>query len=134
MSFTRSHRLFQSIVASFYWNVITVSTVGYGDEAPITVGGKVVAAACAISGIIFLAFPLTIFSYNFSHYYSQLQRKAAEESGVHSVQSSMMETVQRLEANQEAISRMLLHLSRQLEAVRAKEPLAPSIEIKEAPE
>ena len=57
---------FASIVRAIWWAVATLTTVGYGDIYPITVGGRVAASIIAIAGIGVVALPAGIFASAFS--------------------------------------------------------------------
>jgi hypothetical protein len=98
--------------------------VGYGDAVPRTPGGKVVAAFCAISGILFLALPLTIFSFNFSNSYSELKNRKPEASGGDEVyfepHDPLLDTVRQLEQNQEAMTKLLMQLLNERKTLSAQ--------------
>ena len=51
---------FQSIPHSVYWAVVTLTTVGYGDIAPITMFGKFIAGCIMIIGYAIIAVPTGI--------------------------------------------------------------------------
>lgn len=53
---------FTSIPRSMYWAIVTMTTVGYGDIAPKTVGGQVLAAMVMILGYSIIAVPTGIIS------------------------------------------------------------------------
>jgi voltage-gated potassium channel len=53
---------FTSIPRSVYWAVVTMTTVGYGDIAPRTVPGQILAAAAMILGYSMIIVPVAIFS------------------------------------------------------------------------
>jgi hypothetical protein len=66
---------FESIPATAWFVVVTVTTLGYGDVTPTSVWGKVVAACLAHIGVLVLALPVTILGANFAYYYSQDERE-----------------------------------------------------------
>ncbi len=57
---------FGSIPRALWWSVITLTTVGYGDAAPITPLGKLFASMVALSGIALVAMPTGIIAAAFS--------------------------------------------------------------------
>jgi len=56
---------FSSIPAAMWWSVTTLTTVGYGDICPVTIGGKALAAVVAILGIGVFALPTGIIGAGF---------------------------------------------------------------------
>ena len=53
-------QMFSSIPASMWWGIVTITTIGYGDVYPVTVAGKIIAAAVALLGIAVYAIPTAI--------------------------------------------------------------------------
>ncbi len=51
---------FTSIPQSIYWTIVTMTTVGYGDIAPVTVPGKLLASVVMILGYGIIAVPTGI--------------------------------------------------------------------------
>lgn len=51
---------FTSIPVAIYWAIVTMTTVGYGDMAPTTVSGKVLASFVMIMGYSIIAVPTGI--------------------------------------------------------------------------
>lgn len=45
---------------AFYWSIVTISTVGYGDVTPVTPEGRMVAIMVIISGIAVISFATSI--------------------------------------------------------------------------
>ena len=53
---------FKTVFHSFWWAVVTLTTVGYGDVFPITVGGRILTFFILMLGIGIVTVPAGIFS------------------------------------------------------------------------
>lgn len=56
----RGENGFNSIPDSIYWAIVTITTVGYGDIAPVTAGGKFIASIMMFIGYGIIAVPTGI--------------------------------------------------------------------------
>ena len=73
---------FGSIPAAMWWAFATLTTVGYGDVTPITVGGKVFGACITVVGLGMVALPTGILASGFAEQLRQRSDrfKASAES------------------------------------------------------
>jgi len=69
---------FSSIPVSMYWAVVTLTTVGYGDVAPVTPLGQALATVIMIMGYGIIAVPTGIVSVELAQATREEVRRAAE--------------------------------------------------------
>jgi hypothetical protein len=69
---------FRSIPDAFWWAVVTMTTVGYGDMRPISAWGKLVGSMCAIAGVLTIALPVPVIVSNFNYFYHRENTESSE--------------------------------------------------------
>ncbi len=81
---------FKDIPTSIYWAVVTMTTVGYGDIAPITPVGRFLSAIVMLMGYTIMAVPTGIVSAQFVHDHvkSTANRKKCPECGKPNAENS----------------------------------------------
>ena len=71
---------FQSIPHTFWWCIVTLTTVGYGDNVPVSWLGKGIASLTMLCGILVAAFPVILIGNNFNEAVEDHRRKAKQHA------------------------------------------------------
>lgn len=77
LTFAKEPSPYQSIPGTFWWCIITMTTVGYGDTVPVTWQGRLLASVASLCGILVFAVPITVISKAFDseiHHMRQLDK------------------------------------------------------------
>lgn len=77
--FVDDRETFKSIPHSFWWSLITMTTVGYGDMYPVTELGYIVGSFTALSGLLMIGFSVPVLVNNFIMYYKHLEFAIIDE-------------------------------------------------------
>mmetsp|Transcript_24374 Transcript_24374/g.39284 ORF Transcript_24374/g.39284 Transcript_24374/m.39284 type:complete len:543 (-) Transcript_24374:246-1874(-) len=89
---------FTSIPRSFWWVIVTSTTVGYGDMVPRTTTGRFVGTLAMYFGILVLAMPLAIISSNFQRVHEEFRKqKQGYRNTANGMSSRMLELILSLE-------------------------------------
>jgi voltage-gated potassium channel len=70
---------FDNIPVSIYWTIVTMTTVGYGDIAPVTVLGRVIASFVMIMGYGIIAVPTGIVTAEITGRAREVSTQACEQ-------------------------------------------------------
>ena len=58
-------KVFRNIMDTFWWSLVTFTTVGYGDMVPVTPIGKLISGMVVLIGIMLFALPTSILTAEF---------------------------------------------------------------------
>lgn len=94
---------YKNVWSGLWWSVQTVTSVGYGDVVPHTVGGRLLAVLVMISGIALI----TIIVAMVSAALVETARRRAEERGHRVLDDPMMTVLRRVEERLDAIEKEL---------------------------
>lgn len=79
---------FGTIPLAMWWSVVTLTTIGYGDVFPVSVGGRVFASFVALAGIGMIALPAGILAGAFS---AELTGAAVEKGVEEGIEEALEE-------------------------------------------
>ncbi|KAI0209836.1 hypothetical protein LSAT2_005430 [Lamellibrachia satsuma] len=66
---------FTNIPIGFWWSIVTMTTVGYGDITPRTLGGYFIGVLCAVWGVLLVALTIPVISGNFVLFYTHARTR-----------------------------------------------------------
>merc|ERR1711934_189836 len=108
---------YDSIPATMWWCVVTVMTVGYGDLAPITVPGKLVAAGAMVCAIVIMALPISVVGSNFSRAWSEAKSQEDKKNESQQLNAAFESLVESLGDHSNILEDLLSDVSRLCESL-----------------
>lgn len=83
--------LLHDIFSSFWWAVITLTTIGYGDIYPVCPASKVIGACTVLCGLLTIIIPIPLIFIKFKNYYTSAvikEKKKREEKATPTITTS----------------------------------------------
>nr|AAB02603.1 potassium channel homolog [Polyorchis penicillatus] len=90
---------FISIPSSFWWAIVTMTTVGYGDMHPVTFWGQIVGSMAVVCGVLTIALPVPVVVSNFEYFYTKERNRRKTEEARKEQAKSKQEMVSRENVN-----------------------------------
>ena len=96
----------EDIPQALWWGMVTITTVGSGDESPTTPGGRIVAALLMVLGIgLFVAMPSRVAAYLTSDRDVKLNEVLEKLDNTTSRDDKLDEILKRLDALEEYLAK-----------------------------
>ena len=92
---------FNSIPHSIWWAVVTMTTVGYGDVTPVTLGGRLLASLIMLLGVGIVALPAGMLAARFGEEL-QIRKDRMRAQILHALEDGMVHDWEREELEQVA--------------------------------
>ena len=125
---------FTSIPATFWWAIVTMTTVGYGDSFPVEPAGKLIATFAMLTGVLVLALPISVIGSNFTDAYAaslkarayhELLEAPSGDGGAPPPNDVFSHAAQRVDAHAAELQRLLDATSHAF--TRGREPAARAL-------
>ena len=84
---------FASIPHALWWAVVTMTTIGYGDVAPVTLIGRISEAAIGIVSVGMVALPAGILTSGFNEALHKRRKQYEDVVDTHSRMASLIQTI-----------------------------------------
>eukprot|EP00744_Colponema_vietnamica_P014421 GILI01020192.1.p1 GENE.GILI01020192.1~~GILI01020192.1.p1 ORF type:complete len:496 (-),score=47.88 GILI01020192.1:350-1837(-) len=110
-----SSAAFESIPVAFWWCIVSITTVGYGDYVPTTFAGRAVASITVLCGILIIALPVAIVGNKFQEVFSEQQ----ESSSLDQVEKDLLAVSEMYNLNPDTIDTFTFRLE-QIRGLGAK--------------
>uniref|UniRef100_A0A7S2LKX4 Potassium channel domain-containing protein n=1 Tax=Zooxanthella nutricula TaxID=1333877 RepID=A0A7S2LKX4_9DINO len=115
-----SPRDFPSIAASFWWSIVTMTTVGYGDVYPRSLVGRIVGCLAMISGIVLISLPVAIVGSKFQQGYEDMERAREEQRELQEKEENATPDVPPRVRNSDLVFKMTHRLAKKAKAIRER--------------
>ena len=104
---------FHTMFDALWYNIVTISSVGYGDITPVTYQGKLIGIFTIILGVLFISIFTAAMSGHYMQKPEQETRKALEKSYEEARQENikLSEKINNLEENFENLNEKIDHLT-----------------------
>lgn len=111
---------FTSIPDSFWWCIVTILTVGYGDTVPVSYAGKTVAGLCMVSSLAIMALPISVVGANFSQQWLLHRETAALASRTRTCGARFEELQAELGVHAEVLDNVVTAVAERQAAMRPR--------------
>jgi len=102
---------FESIPSAFWWCMVTLMTVGYGDAVPTTIWGKLVAAITMLGSVVITALPISVIGANFTQQWLAFKAKEHRKVVKLNIKEHSAQLVREMYAYSQVVTALSDHIS-----------------------